>query len=324
MVSQTFGQCPGGGNYAPCTCSGSAASPTVQCLQQPFSTVASIFASNPASSVAINFDLRPDASETSEVPSNIMAGKFFANLNIRCPSTSYALRINANAFSSSASTATKVTLAYCDLSATSLDFIANFGQLTDLELTASVNLNVILPTLRPQGLSSLTRLSLYNSRGLNSWSSTPATLARGLLELDVGANLLSNSGANSLLRWIASSSASTLKTLYMDSNSLTSPPTQIPSMMALDYLDLSYNVIDTIESGALQFNIPVRTLLLSGNEISAIGHAAFIGNFTGARVVMQFNKITQFESQVFEIMINQMLLQGASGSLSVSGSEFFL
>ena len=203
--------------------------------------------------------------------------KFAGRISIRCPNANFKLQVDANAFLTSTNRVTHVTITPCDLSELDLSFLSTFHSLTDLLLSSSVNVHQALKTL-PHPLPSLSTLTLYASKGLNEMIDFP-TLSNGLTNVDIGGNSIDNPAASRILNWLIKSSADTLSTLYLDSNSLTDVPPQIPSLNKLVFLEMSFNQIKTIRTGELRFNSAVTNLHLRSNVIDTIQSGAFQGNF---------------------------------------------
>ena len=272
--------CPNGEDYSPCSCSGSSSSLTITCSLQPMETVRATFTKNSAYSTPLNIDLRPAPTDDTIPFDVISTDKYAGVLMIRCPSAGYQLKIDPLAFRYSRPYTTRLTITSCDLRFLNFAFLDQFANLTNLAIQSSSNVNFSLPTLTV-ALPSLTSLSLYSCQGLNDWTEFPRPLVAGLTTFDAGSSRLTDSIALRILNWVVASSNSTLTTLYMDTNELVQVPSRISSFRVLTYVDLSYNAIQVLRTGALSFTAPVDRLLLNGNDISYVQPDAFqgLGNF---------------------------------------------
>ena len=201
--------------------------------------------------------------------------KFAGSISIRCPNSNFKLQVDTNAFLTSTNRVTQVTITPCDLSELDLSFLSTFHNLTNLILSSNLNVHQALKTL-PHPLPSLNTLNLYASRGMNEIFDFPI-LENGLTTVDVGGTSIDSSAASRILNWLIKSSADTLSTLYLDSNSLTALPPQITSLNKLIYLELSYNQIKTVRTGELRFNSAITNLYLRANLIENIQAGAFQG-----------------------------------------------
>ena len=270
--------CPNSDNYAPCTCSGGTTSPSILCSLVPLATVASIFSQTQPINGSVSVDLRPANSDvTNTIPANVLGSKAASTISFRCQTTVFQLQINPDAFLASRSTATRVTISYCNLAQLDLQFLTAFNKLSYLGLTSSIGLQSVIPTL-PYPLPSLTSLNFYASTGLNETTSYPQVLVRGITDADFGASSMNDLAAYRLLNWLVASSNRTLQTMYMDSNFLTKVPPFIPSFTALYFLDISFNQITAVLAGQLSFSVPVIRLSLSYNKINSIEPSAFQGS----------------------------------------------
>ncbi len=150
--------------------------------------------------------------------------------------------------------------------------------MNSLQFLSDANVQLPLKTL-PSPLPSLVDLNFYGSRGLNDAVDFPPSLSQGLVQVNLGSCALDDNGATKMLDWLVSTSSKTLTTLLMKTNSVTNVPTQIPSMTALNYLELSSNRLTIIRTGELRFTSPVAVVTLTANKIATIQPGAFQGMF---------------------------------------------
>ena len=68
-----------------------------------------------------------------------------------------------------------------------------------------------------------------------------------------------------------------LKRLQLGNNKLTRVPDEIKMFIELEYVDLRYNSIHTIHSGAFHFTSILKWLYLQYNQLSSIDPGAFQG-----------------------------------------------
>ena len=239
--------------------------------------IANIFATTQPVTVPIKLSLTLNPNDNA-IPMNLMGSKFAESITLRCIAKTFKLRVNQDAFLTSRNFANIVSISNCDMAETNLAFMNGFTALGSLYLSTNVNLQSSLPTL-PYPLPNLNYMNFYSSQGLNNIINFPTVLARGLNYIDLGTTGLDDGGASRILDWISKSSFNTLQTLYLDYNSLTHVPTQIPSLTALHALEISGNQISLLGTGAFRFTAPVTKILAAGNQIKTIQPGAFQGKF---------------------------------------------
>jgi len=240
------------------------------------SAVKTMFEKNSMVTNLLEIDLRPTSEEVNGIPANVLDDKRAGIMSIRCPTPTYQLRINYNAFRSSQADMKRMLIQYCDLTFLSLTFLEGFDNLNYLGLTSNTNVHRAMVSLRP--MPGLESLSLYNSRGLNepNWL-YPSQLVNGLVELDCGANGLEDAAIARLMSWLLLSSRNSLQVAYFDSNSLTNVPSGLGNFSKLNAIDFSYNQITTLPRGSLTFTADVLRVNFAGNQISTIAPGAFDG-----------------------------------------------
>ena len=236
----------------------------------------SAFAQAIAVNVSLSFTLTPSPTDIL-LPDNIIGtNKFAGTISIRCPTATYKLQVAPNAFQSSMMYTTSVSVSACDLLAIDMSFLTSFNNLTYLSFSTSTNVQYAISTL-PNPLPSLGSLNFYNAKGLNEMVTLPPVLANGLNDIDMGLSALEDGTASLILDWVVKSSNMTLKTIYLDNNRLTRIPSEIPALKLLNFLEISYNQIVSVPSGALSFTAPVTRISLNGNNITTIQSNAFQG-----------------------------------------------
>ena len=135
------GKCPE--DYSPCSCSFSSyAGLTVNCNRVHSSQVRQVLSRT--SAVELNhfgLTLTPDE-DGSAIPAGLLSGKKVLSLFFYCPTpSSYQLRIDRNAVSSTASHTDMVFISGCDLGRLDFSFLTGFEALTSLRIHSSKNLH---------------------------------------------------------------------------------------------------------------------------------------------------------------------------------------
>lgn len=223
-------------------------------------------------------ELTPLSTET--IPADLLAGKRFSELYLICPNTDYQLVVHPDAFRSSESYTTKLTVGYCDLAPLDFSFTNGFNEISSLEIRFSFNAHLSGWNTLPS-LPSLSTISIRECRGLNEWQNFPL-LSNGLTEFSMYSNQqdpVRDAGMSRILSWLMnSSSRTTLKKLQIYDNALTSVPPQIGWFTQLEYLDISdQSGISVLPSGSLFFSSPVRYLYIISAYVNSIERLAFQG-----------------------------------------------
>jgi len=103
-----------------------------------------------------------------------------------------------------------------------------------------------------------------------------------------------------------------VRALGFFNNSLTKVPDKLSQFPELENVNLAMNRIRSVPTGAFNFKKPLRVLDLGENEIDTISQDAFQGNYSqnqllgGSQLRLFNNKLTRFEAQVYQNVLEQM------------------
>ena len=127
----------------------------------------------------------------------------------------------------------------------------------------------------------ISNLMVNDVSGLNEWTSFPPNI-NNLDSIILLSNNLNDTGIGRILEWQLDTSANTLKTLQLDSNSLTKIPSQIKSFVNLKSvsLDNQQQGIETISTGSLAFpkSTKISSISLNNLKTQTIEPGAFEGD----------------------------------------------
>lgn len=263
------------GDFSPCTCSDDNGVVNVDCKGLDGAEIRSIF-SRPTSITHLNrlfVELPPDCGS---FPADMLSGKSVAWIEVYGVNPCD-LTIDPNAFSSTSNRTQEVWLLSLNLRLFDFAFLREFSALKKLNLAYCSDIQALanLPSL--PSVSSFTIDHFSGSANL-----TDFPIGRSFSQLIetnwIGGDLTDNA-AEIIFGAIAQSpSVSTLKNVNLISNELTRMPSAMSLFESLDFLGLSYNNIDVLETGSLLFHIkPPQTFHLGSNPLTVIEPSAFIG-----------------------------------------------
>lgn len=274
--------CPNGENYAPCVCYYANREYEVGCDQVLMEDVLSVFKRTTPSNMT-TLTIYTSANDASidaiiTIPKDLLnEHQVHSEIRIYNPNSSYLLQIDQEAFRSSRNFTTECYLGDSDLSRLDFKFLTGFDELSILTVGYASNAHLANWTSLPQ-LPNLKTLTIYDSTGLNDWTTFPPFI-RDLENLKLFSNKIQSVAMDRILSWAVSHSASTLQSLLIDGNDLTSIPRQIPeftSMIKL-YMDGQKTGIPLIPSGSIKLSVPDSYVYLSANKIAIIEPGAFQG-----------------------------------------------
>lgn len=296
----------------------------------------------------------PDPSSGSSIislPGDLLQDKRAENIFLICPpnaSPSIGLTIDPAAFEFTRFDTSVFGILNCDLAAqTDMQFLTDFSVLNTLRFENTLNLQVIesLPSL-----PALKKLIISGCTGLDEKVAFPDLTPARLQRLYLNGNALSDQTANGILVSVgSSSSASSLQELILANDGLTRIP-RIASFSKLSVYDVSYNVVPFMSQLTLDFGAVVTLVSLKSNSLTAIEGGAFQGiygvkiqiellflfvsmllailylfkgDFTYAQVNLENNNLSEFRSDVFLSMLQQMATppSGSGGEVLVTGSN---
>ena len=287
IVDQAVSQinCPNREDYSPCTCEFTDESQeySITCSDVPLVDIVGVF--NRTTPADLNsFDLYMSQESSQDIPANLLNNhRVNSVIDLHCQSKNRnnLLRVDPDAFRSSKNVTKSFALNFCDISQLEFNFLNGFDTLSTLNLFTVANIHLADWAQSFPTLPSLNNLVIYNSTGMNDWTTFPR-LSLGLVNLFLSANQLSDDSMDRILNWtLEYSSSNTLMSLFVRKNNLTRIPAQIPNFKSLMYLDMADQVsgIPSILSGSLNLaSLLVLTLDLDGNNISKVEPDAFNGN----------------------------------------------
>lgn len=143
-------------------------------------------------------------------------------------------------------------------------------------------------------------------------------------------NLNDDLASHILDLFITPESISLLYRINLENNQLTLVPSQIPIFPQLIYVDLSFNQITMIQTGAFDFSKTVDQLILSNNIIRTIEADAFLGiennfalnqthlnvlfslpgDYGKSLIQLENNLLTRLDSEVFLDLALEMFHYG--------------
>ncbi|EFX80441.1 hypothetical protein DAPPUDRAFT_103482 [Daphnia pulex] len=318
-------------DYSPCTCDLTANGLEVTCSDVSVQDIQDVFYRTQTFRlylVMLSPSFIPDSSGSSSIslPADLLQDKRAENIFLICPpnaSPSIGLTIDPATFEFTRFNTSVFGIFNCDLAAqTDMQFLADFSVLNTLRFENTLNLQVIesLPSL-----PALKKLIISGCTGLEDEKVafpdlTPARLQR----LYLNGNGLSDETANGILVSVgSSSSASSLQELILANDGLTRIP-RIASFSKLSVYDVSYNVVPFMSQLTLDFGAVVTLVSLKSNSLTAIEGGAFQGDFTSAQVNLENNNLSEFRSDVFLSMLQQMATpsSGSGGQVLVTGNPF--
>lgn len=228
--------------------------------------------------------------EFSTLPADLLAGKKATEITINCPTSTYKLKIDADAFKTSKDrSGGTLTISGCDLSELNFDFLDGFDELLAIQFTScnfiSNNFNRF-PQLKKFGV-----LIFENCTGLETIKSSDfPNLGHGLYAMALSATDLDDNSINNILDWVSSldnlqfinGTNHKLSILTINKNRLTYVPEQIKRFQYLEQFYLTENLAElTLGAGSLSFynkTIPVSYVDLGSSQIALIEEGAFGGN----------------------------------------------
>ncbi|KAI9554339.1 hypothetical protein GHT06_019611 [Daphnia sinensis] len=265
-----------------------------------------------------------ESSDIIKIPADLLNGKSVDRIAINCTSIVGPLRleIHPDAFRSSLHHIGHFEVAGCDLSRLGFEFLANSTRLISLSITRSINFRGFPPMAF---LARLRSLRIYECLDFQHWNQIADRLP--LLEsLFLDGTQLGDRPVNKLVNSITSSPTGneTLQQLSLWENRLTRIPDGVSSFKKLSYVNFFGNAIRTIPKGSLAFSPDVRVafLILSKNALTDIEPGAFQGDFSEALVYLDFNRLTRFDSAVYEDMLQQMSYVTSTAGLYVHNNPF--
>ena len=266
-------------NYAPCTCEVTEYGREVSCIDVTVAQIQDVFFKTVALTV---YSVTLSASDPGAVnlPADLLsdkrAEKIFLNCPLRTGVPKVSLTINTLAFEYSRVSTTQFEINNCDLETQpDMLFLNGFSVLNSLRIGNSTNVGAFA-TLPSAKFPALKELAIYDSTGLGTIVFPDLTPAR-LERLYLAGNGLTDTEVNGVLVSIgSSSSASSLKELYLGRNALTKVP-RIASFSKLETYYLNGNTIAFMSLSSLIFASPVVNVGLKSVGLTAIEGGAFQG-----------------------------------------------
>lgn len=272
--------CPAVNNFSPCNCTqnnGSfeeAPKFKVFCDQIPIAEIQALFNRMSTHNLS-SFELIIAPSETLFIPADLLGTSRAKSLTIFCKDVSHNLIINDDAFRSSRDFTKVLTIDGCDLNQQpNFGFLDGFKALASLSISNSKNFNSF------QGLPSQSKLysiSILNCRGFNNLEDSTKIALPSLRQLYLQNNKFDDKAVAKVLKILAESSTESLEELGLNENKLTRVPELITSFSNLHYLMMEQNAISLLHSQSLTLTGRMEFLNLAYNGISTIEPGAFVG-----------------------------------------------
>ena len=279
MQSQ-INKCPNQDDYSPCACDIVAAEYTLSCSQKQQKEIRDAFRrTSPADFPKLT--LSPASNESTIVADLLGSNhRVTRELWLSCPSTSYPLSLDPDAFMSSRKTIKFIYINNCNLSGLDFHFLVGFEVLEMISFSVTSNIGQALWSSMPPIMPKLATLSILYSTGLNDWTEFPP-LTPGLQQIQVFNSELTDQGMDRIAQWAQEYSSDTLVELYAAIGNLTKIPKQISSLSQLKRLYLFDQLMEpgiaTIPAGSLTFTAPVQYLNLFSCGVKTIEPGAFKG-----------------------------------------------
>jgi Leucine-rich repeat (LRR) protein len=113
--------------------------------------------------------------------------------------------------------------------------------------------------------------------------------------------------------------SSPLTSLDVSGNRLTHVPSQLSKFERLNYVDLSYNNIRNLSSGAFNFTAKSINLFINNNKIRSIEPDAFQGRYNrDSNIFLGANNLTRFESKTFRSILEKIINLNDNPTVHVS------
>ena len=226
------------------------------------------------------------------VPADFLAGKSVSNINFEIGSGT---TFDPLAFRTTQKNTTSLTFFRWSLLAMEdMNFLNGFNALKSLHFVRDFDIQVFqyLPSL-----PSLTHLEISQSSSLANTTFPDLTPAR-LERLFLPQNRLGDNITKYHLESIArSSSASSLKEIFLRTNELTTVPPMLHLFTNLNYVDVDENFISRINQSSLTFSSPMSYLSIVNNNLSIIENGAFS---KGTRGFSNMPKVAHQTSSLFK------------------------
>ena len=293
--------------YQPCACFlevGGTNIPrynSIRCENVSLATVSEIFHHITANSSSNLFNVHinlswADANET--IPKNLLghhqARNLISLLGLYGPNNSRSLlSIDPEAFYSSRNFTKMLSIKNFDLNRLNFNFLTGFHRLEILNFNETSNINLANWTFLPP-LINLQELRIFNSTGLNEWTSFP-NLTKGLNGLILLDNNIRDKPMERILNWTERFSLSTLRGLNIGGNLVTKIPRQISSFSKLEtvFFNGQKKGISLIPKGSLNLSAPVFKFSAQGDGITKIESGAFQG------IIFFLYKLIFFKTSIF-------------------------
>lgn len=280
--------CPNTEDYSPCSCwlvfTGVY---VVECLDVSLDSVNDVFERTTPANLFV-FSFRPTIAENAPfIPEDLIGNHHAEIIDLFCASANYPMKLDENAFRSSAGYTTQLSIHDCDMNLMGgfdFSFLSVLASsLESLKFQSTLRIHLAAWNTLP-ALPKLTQFILFDNQGMNEWSNFPI-LVHGLDEISLSqrnSEPVTDGGISRLLNWALESSEETLRMLYLDYNALTKVPEQIQLFNQLYTLAIRNqpdSPLPSIETDSFVFSAPVRFFYLSSVGVETIEPNSFQGDF---------------------------------------------
>lgn len=204
-------------------------------------------------------------SDDGVIPAGLISNKLINEFYIYCPSESFRLMIDPEAFRDTSNHTKLFRISGCDLGQLDYGFLNNFESVTELFIPSSMNVHTIesLPLL-----PSLDKLSITNCEGLDEIHHFP-NLSSVFKSLYLSGDHLTDDGAKVILDSIISTpAADSIEFITMADNKLTSIPSGLNLLPKLKEIYFSSgNNISILTKGSLAFPVNEKQIKLQLKDV---------------------------------------------------------